>query len=207
MATAIIPVTSSAISLKSIHMASLKSRRHRDTTDDATIWQIFFLPKDDLFSPQAYIAFCPFTKIIAEGKTIEIALRNWLDKACGVFHVAFSRPTLTARKVWLGEYETPKSKDDLSSADRNTSIFVIDFSSIQHPPVAVCPEYSTFAEGKSQDWRRGTRTDPADLPAILMREIRAKGKPAPGEVESSWMDWKITCTPIRIVGNDTIPIF
>jgi hypothetical protein len=41
------------------------------------IYQVFFLPSDDVNNPRDITAFCPFTKILAHGTTISEAAQNW----------------------------------------------------------------------------------------------------------------------------------
>jgi hypothetical protein len=48
---------------------------------DKVIWQVFFLPIDDVNNPTGYAAFCPFTKILAYGSTINEAAQRWTRKA------------------------------------------------------------------------------------------------------------------------------
>jgi hypothetical protein len=48
---------------------------------DLQYWQVFFLPKDDPALPTAFIAFCPFTGVCAEGSTEAEAGIKWKEEA------------------------------------------------------------------------------------------------------------------------------
>jgi len=85
-------------------------------------WQVFFLPKED----GSFTAFCPFTKIAAQGNSINEAARLWTKQAKKIYNLSFYIPKymLTYRKVWYGEYS------HLSGGDNNIPLF---FNRFQFP--------------------------------------------------------------------------
>jgi hypothetical protein len=52
-----------------------------DSQRSQLIYQVFFLPSDDVNNPSDFTAFCPFTKFWAHGTTILEAAQNWTNVA------------------------------------------------------------------------------------------------------------------------------
>eukprot|EP01116_Phalansterium_solitarium_P013486 TRINITY_DN30858_c0_g1_i1.p2 TRINITY_DN30858_c0_g1~~TRINITY_DN30858_c0_g1_i1.p2 ORF type:complete len:183 (+),score=8.07 TRINITY_DN30858_c0_g1_i1:53-550(+) len=98
--------------------------------------QIYFFPGGDFAIPSSYTAFCPFTGIIAEGKSLEESARNWrLEvKFDSRFDVRQShvRSALKSgqvhRKVWVGVQPGTDNTVYIMNAD------------VRGGAVAFCPE-------------------------------------------------------------------
>jgi len=93
-------------------------------------WQVFFLPKDDVVNPHSYIAFCPFTGVIAEGASEREAAIKWQRKATRKLHSHFFLPwsLLTTRKVWYGESDTAAAP-----------VYLLDHYFTNTEATAICP--------------------------------------------------------------------
>jgi len=88
------------------------------------LFQVFFLPTEQVDSPKTYTAFCPFTGITAEGDTVQQAAQRWTELARLRFATKTFTLNLISRKVWYGEKEHP--------------VYIIDWADIPNV-VAVCP--------------------------------------------------------------------
>jgi len=77
----------------------------RSKTDTPSKWQVFFLPKDDQVHPSSVVAFCPFTKIYADGSDVNEATRNWINAAKKQYQRKFFIPkySVTSRKIWYSK--------------------------------------------------------------------------------------------------------
>jgi hypothetical protein len=131
-------------------------------------WQVFFLPKADVLdSNSSFIAFCPFTKVIAEGNTIQQAAKNWIKEAKEKFLGPFVIPKylLTRRKVWFG-----------TGGDGCAPMFIIDFNTTDYA-VAIIPNTKDVCVGRMSQWKNGV-------------------PPLENFSYPSWMDWPISCTPL-----------
>ena len=79
--------------------------------------QLILLPKGDILKPLSYFAFCPYSKIIGEGKTIDDAIENWQHEAENHFNFTFQIPhKLSTRKVLYSE------------TTNNSPIYLLDFN-------------------------------------------------------------------------------
>jgi hypothetical protein len=86
-------------------------------------WQVYFFPKDDVVNPSSFVAYCPFTKIFAEGKDVQEAAIQWTESAKVKFpEESFTIPKylLQSRKVLYGEY---------LHGNRDIPVFILDFTS------------------------------------------------------------------------------
>lgn len=116
-------------------------------------FQLIILPKGDLTQPSGMFICCPFTHIVGEGSTYDIAINKWTENARS-FYNNFTFPIPPAnkfctRKVWYSE--------DKTTSD---SVFLLDFSpDVKLEPVVVIPS-SNEMKGKSEhelgamfDWK------------------------------------------------------
>jgi len=148
---------------------------------DDVMWQVFFLPKEDV----SFTAFCPFTKITAQGYSINEAARLWTKQAKKIYNLSFNIPKymLTNRKVWYGEYS------QISGGDSSIPLYLIDFNFL-HKVVGFCPNTKTIIESISN------REAFEELPSKL---INNNNNLVNGSV--MWMDWKVNCTPVMHCRN------
>eukprot|EP01091_Cochliopodium_minus_P013437 TRINITY_DN432_c0_g1_i1.p1 TRINITY_DN432_c0_g1~~TRINITY_DN432_c0_g1_i1.p1 ORF type:complete len:201 (-),score=39.11 TRINITY_DN432_c0_g1_i1:115-717(-) len=164
------------------------------------IWQIIFIEdnRDNEFllpsksSSTNIIAFCPFTKILSNGSSIQHAMKNWIQEATKEFGYQPNTENLnpkrmSSRKIWCSEYHTK----DRSKFD----IFVISNKIQQsHHTVALCPEKRLFVESFDSNVESLKK-----LPKQLYSKINSNVSESR---EGCWFDDSVVCTPIMVLSRE-----
>eukprot|EP00339_Tiarina_fusa_P024467 CAMPEP_0117041500 /NCGR_PEP_ID=MMETSP0472-20121206/28975_1 /TAXON_ID=693140 ORGANISM="Tiarina fusus, Strain LIS" /NCGR_SAMPLE_ID=MMETSP0472 /ASSEMBLY_ACC=CAM_ASM_000603 /LENGTH=154 /DNA_ID=CAMNT_0004752521 /DNA_START=20 /DNA_END=484 /DNA_ORIENTATION=+ len=139
-------------------------------TNFSKLFQLVILPRGDINKPTGMIICCPFTKVIVEGKTFDVALQRWKAEASRQYvNCSFSVPSpnkFCSRKVWYTTTTTKESEE---------SVFLIDFSSdIPLESLVINPETRSVKKqteydslGAMFDWKV------CCSPIIEMQEIMA----------------------------------
>lgn len=107
------------------------------------LYQVFFLPKTNVNHPTSLVAFCPFTMIFAEGKSIQEAANKWIKAAKKLYPGTFTIPRylLTSRKIYYG-----------AGGDGAAPLFMIDYKDSEYA-IAVDPNSLETLMGKVEEWQ------------------------------------------------------
>ncbi|KAH3767688.1 hypothetical protein Pelo_457 [Pelomyxa schiedti] len=98
-------VTSTTTAAAASASASTSASASAATSCNARYWQVFFIPKDCASNPNSFVAYCPYTKISAEGSCVLEAAYNWRKQAKHVLRSYCDIPKymITPTKLLYGE--------------------------------------------------------------------------------------------------------
>lgn len=161
------------------------------SNDTSLKYQLLFLPLDDINFPRSFMAFCPFTKIYAEGFTILELSQKWEEKARKDYpNHSFLVPKYLMdyhRKLFIGEkgdvlvynidIEVGNKSDDSSPSLTSSSSSITKTITKW---ILFCPYTHEIIEYN--------RSDSSKIDGNVLQSM----------LPLACMDWSVSCTPILL---------